>query len=76
MVPSECYPPVMSLDTLTVWLLDKDGERVSGGLLVSVIGPFEGSKAAQVPRDDIYLFHVEADGLWYVKGEGLDLGGR
>ena len=74
MVPSDCYPLVMSLDTPTVWLLDKDGERVSGGLLVGVLGQFEGPKAAQVPTDAIYLFQVEADGLWYVKGQELDLG--
>ncbi len=60
----------------TVWLLDKDGERVSGGLLANEIGSFEGSKAIQVPRDDIYLLQVEADGLWYVEGEGLNLAGR
>jgi hypothetical protein len=70
MVPSNCYPLVMSLDTPTVWLLDKDGERVSGGLLVSVIGPFEGSTAAQVPRDDIYLFQVEADGIGLSREKG------
>ena len=60
----------------TVWLLDKDGEKVPSGLLANEIGPFEGSTAVQVPRDDIYLLQVEADGLWRVEGEGLNLAGR
>jgi hypothetical protein len=59
-----------------VWLLDKNGARVNGGLLANeVVGPYEGSRAIQVPKDDIYLLQVEADGAWSVKVEGLNLGG-
>ena len=57
-----------------VWLLDKNGARVTGGLLANEVGPYEGSRAIQVPRDDIYLLQVEADGTWSVKAEGLNLG--
>ncbi len=60
----------------TVWLLDKDGKWVNGGLLANEIGPFDGSAAVQVPKDDIYLLQVEADGLWSVEVEGLNLAGR
>lgn len=58
-----------------VWLLDKNGVRVNGGLLANEVGPYEGSRAIQVPKDDIYLLQVEADGIWSVEVEGLDLGG-
>ena len=57
----------------TVWLLDKNGARVNGGLLANEIGPFEGSKAVQIPKDDIYLLQVEADGYWRVEWEGVFL---
>jgi hypothetical protein len=33
-----------------VWLLDKDGARVNGGLLANEMGPYEGSRAIQVPK--------------------------
>jgi hypothetical protein len=59
-----------------VWLLDKNGAQVPGGLLANEIGPYEGSRAIQVPKDDIYLLQVEADGIWSVEVEGLNLGGR
>jgi hypothetical protein len=32
----------------TVWLLDKNGERVNGGLLANEIGAFDGSRSIQV----------------------------
>jgi hypothetical protein len=60
----------------SVWLLDKNGARLPGGLLANEVGPYEGSRAIQVPRDGIYLLQVEADGPWSVKVEGLNLGGR
>jgi hypothetical protein len=60
----------------TVWLLDKNGGQVNGGLLANEIGSYEGSRAIQVPKDDIYLLQVEADGPWSVEVEGLNLGGR
>ncbi len=60
----------------TVWLLDKNGTQVPGGLLANEIGRYEGSRAIQVPKDDIYLLQVEADGIWSVEVEGLNLGGR
>ncbi len=44
-----------------VRLLDKNGAPV-GGALANEIGPFEGSRAVQVPKDDVYLLQVEADG--------------
>ena len=60
---------------VTVWLLDKTGAQVPGGLLANEIGRHEGSRAIQVPKDDIYLLQVEAEGLWSVQVEGLNLGG-
>ena len=51
-----------------VHLLDKNGAKV-GGSLVNEIGPFEGSKAIRVPKDDIYLFDVQADGPWTIQVE-------
>jgi hypothetical protein len=59
-----------------VRLLDKTGAQVPRGRRVSEIGPYEGSTAIQVPKDDIYLLQIEADGFWSVKVEGLNLGGR
>jgi hypothetical protein len=47
-------------------LLDENGVRV-GMTLVNEIGPFQGSKAVQVPKDGIYLFQVEADGPWAIQ---------
>lgn len=49
-----------------VKLLDKNGASVGMGL-VNEIGPFEGSKAVQIPKDDIYLLQVEADGPWAIQ---------
>lgn len=49
-----------------VYLVNKDGTRV-GTSLVNEIGPFEGSKAIQVPKDDIYLLDVQADGPWMIQ---------
>jgi hypothetical protein len=49
-----------------VHLVDKNGKDV-GGSLANDIGPFNGSKAIQVPRDDIYLLNVQADGSWTIQ---------
>ncbi len=38
-----------------VWLFDKNEARVNGGLLANGTGPYEGSRAIQVPKDDIYI---------------------
>lgn len=51
-----------------VSLLNKDGARVGTGL-VNEIGPFEGSKAIRVPKDDIYLLDIQADGPWSIQVE-------
>jgi hypothetical protein len=49
-------------------LLDRNGARV-GMALTNEIGPFEGSKAVQIPKEDIYLLQVEASGPWTIQGE-------
>ena len=49
-----------------VKLLDENGVSVGMGL-VNEIGPFQGSKAVQVPKDGIYLLQVEADGPWAIQ---------
>ncbi len=60
-----------------VWLLDKNGAKVPGGLLANeTTGPFEGSRAIQVPKDDIYLLQVQADGPWVVQVEEIVLGAQ
>jgi hypothetical protein len=52
----------------------KKGAKVPGGLIANETGPFEGSRAIQVPKDDIYLLQVQADGSWVVQGEQIMLG--
>ena len=59
-----------------VWLLDKNGAKVPGGLVANEQGPFEGSRAIQVPKDDIYLLQVEANGPWVVQVEEIMLGAQ
>lgn len=51
-----------------VKLLDKNGAPVDMSL-VNEIGPFDGSKAVRVPKDDIYLLQVEANGPWTIRVE-------
>jgi hypothetical protein len=46
-------------------LLDENGESVTLGL-ADEIGPFDGSRAVQVPVDGIYLFSVQANGPWTI----------
>lgn len=46
-------------------LLDENGESVTLGL-ANEIGPFDGSRAVQVPVDGIYLFSVQANGPWTI----------
>ncbi len=48
-----------------VTLLDKDGKQVD--LLANEVGAFDGSKATRIPKDDIYLLQVNADGPWTVQ---------
>ncbi|MEK7612120.1 MAG: hypothetical protein AAB407_02150 [Patescibacteria group bacterium] len=48
----------------SIWLMDKNGGNVD--LLVNTIGPFNGSKAVQIPKTGIYLFNVDADGAWTI----------
>ena len=48
-------------------LLDENGASVVPMGLVNEIGPFEGSRAMQVPDDGIYLFSVEANGPWTIQ---------
>jgi hypothetical protein len=50
-------------------LLDENGASVVPMGLVNEIGPFEGSRAMQVPDDGIYLFSVQANGPWTIKVE-------
>ena len=50
-------------------LLDKNGADAGRGGLVNEIGPFNGSKAIQIPQDDIYLLQVEASGPWTITVE-------
>ena len=50
-------------------LLDKNGADAGRGALVNDIGPFNGSKAIQVPQDDIYLLQVQASGPWTITVE-------
>jgi hypothetical protein len=50
-------------------LLDKNGADAGRGALVNEIGPFNGSKAIQIPQDDIYLLQVEASGPWTITVE-------
>lgn len=50
-------------------LLDENGASVVPMGLVNEIGPFEGSRAIQVPEDGIYLFSVEANGPWTINVE-------
>jgi hypothetical protein len=56
-----------------VRLLDRNGAPV-GGALANEIGPFDGSRVVQIPKDDIYLLQVQADGSWVVQGEQIMLG--
>ena len=51
----------------SVTLLDKDGKDVSGGVLANQVGSFDGSKALRIPKDDIYLLQVQADGPWSIQ---------
>jgi hypothetical protein len=48
-------------------LLDENATSVVPMGLVNEIGPFEGSRAMQVPNDGIYLFSVEANGPWTIR---------
>lgn len=48
----------------SIWVLDKYADRIE--LLVNEIGPFDGSKAFQVPADGTYTLDVAADGSWEV----------
>ncbi len=53
-----------------VTLLNKDGSRIGmESLLANEVGAFDGSKAARIPRNDIYLLQVSADGPWTVQIE-------
>lgn len=47
-----------------IWLLDSSGRRVD--LLVNEIGPFDGTKAIRIPRNDVYIMDVDADGNWSI----------
>jgi hypothetical protein len=49
-----------------VHLLDKNGAKV-GGSLANAKGLFKGSKSVRVPRDDVYLLQVEANGPWSIR---------
>ncbi len=53
----------------SVTLLNKDGARGAGmdSLLANEIGAFDGSKAVRIPKDDIYLLQVDADGPWTIQ---------
>jgi len=48
-------------------LLDENGASVVPMGLANEIGPFEGSRAMQVPDDGIYLFSVEGNGPWTIQ---------
>jgi hypothetical protein len=48
-------------------LLDENGASVVLMGLANEIGPFEGSRAMQVPDDGIYLFSVQANGPWTIR---------
>lgn len=52
-----------------VTLLDKSGTPVQFGTLVNETGPFNGSRAFHVPKEDIYLLRVEASGPWTIEVE-------
>jgi hypothetical protein len=53
-----------------VTLLNKDGSRIGmKSLLANEVGPFDGSKAARIRRNDLYLLQVSADGPWTVQIE-------
>ncbi len=47
-------------------LLDENGASVVPMGLANEIGPFEGSRAMQVPDDGVYLFAVQANGPWTI----------
>lgn len=53
----------------SVTLLNKDGARGAGmdSLLANEIGAFDESKAVRIPKDDIYLLQVDADGPWTIQ---------
>jgi hypothetical protein len=53
----------------SVDLLDENGESVVPMGLVNEIGPFEGSRAMQVPDDGIYLFSTQANSPWTIMVE-------
>jgi hypothetical protein len=48
-------------------LLDENGASVTPMGLANEIGPFEGSRAVQVPEDGVYLFAVQANGPWTIQ---------
>jgi len=53
-----------------VTLLNKDGSRIGmESLLANEVGPFNSSKAVRIPREDVYLLQVSADGPWSVQVE-------
>ncbi len=49
----------------SVTLLNKDGQWDS--LLASQVGPFDGSKAVRIPKNDVYLLQVETRGPWTIQ---------
>lgn len=50
-----------------IWLMDRNGQRID--LLVNEIGPFDGVKAIRIPRSDVYIMDVTADGNWSITFE-------
>jgi len=54
----------------SVHLLNKDGAQVGmESLLANDVGPFDGSKAVRVSKDDVYLLQVDANGPWTIQVE-------
>jgi len=47
-----------------VWLDDANGKHVD--LLANTIGTFDGTKAEDIDRTDIYLLDIDADGEWKI----------
>jgi hypothetical protein len=53
-----------------VHLRNKDGSRLGmESLLANDVGAFDGSKAVRIPKEDIYLLQVDADGPWTIQVE-------
>jgi len=54
----------------SVTLLTKDGSRIGmKSLLANEVSAFDGSKAVRIPKNDIYLLQVSADGPWTIQIE-------